>query len=200
MNRSLLSRIYKARNTILEFIKTQDVKTDKYEKFGMNNLHAMETNDQLDMFLEGKRKIYVKFHLKNKLRGDQIFDYVDDLFHLENVLSEDDDLIIIVKDSFNDTLMETIKELYLKDRIFVRIFTLDTLQFNILNHDLVPKHVIVDNIEKIKEKFNISNNKEFPEISRFDPVAKSIGLRPGQLCEIRRNSKTAIDYSFYRFW
>ena len=61
MNRSLLSKIYKARSNILEFVATQNVKTDKYLNFGINEINAMVKNDQLDMYFEGDKKIYVKF-------------------------------------------------------------------------------------------------------------------------------------------
>ena len=66
--------------------------------------------------------------------------------------------------------------------------------FNMLKHTMVPKHRILNDDEKseIYKKYNIINDSEMPEISRFDPVAKIIGLRPGQLCEITRSSKTLL--------
>ena len=42
------------------------------------------------------------------------------------------------------------------------------------------------------------NDKQFPEISRFDPVAIAIGLRPSQVVEIIRSSPTALKTKFYR--
>ena len=42
------------------------------------------------------------------------------------------------------------------------------------------------------------NDTEFPELSRFDPVAQAIGIRPGQVCKITRSSKTAIEAPYYR--
>ena len=53
-------------------------------------------------------------------------------------------------------------------------------------------------IYKIKKKFNIVNNSQLPEISRFDPVAQSLCMRPGEVCEILRPSKTAIKSPYYR--
>ena len=50
----------------------------------------------------------------------------------------------------------------------------------------------------IKKKYNIINDGQFPDISRFDPVARIIGLRPGQVCNITRSSKTAIETNYYR--
>jgi DNA-directed RNA polymerase subunit H (RpoH/RPB5) len=48
------------------------------------------------------------------------------------------------------------------------------------------------------KKYNISDMTQFPDISRFDPVSQAIGLRPDQLCEITRSSKTAIESKYYR--
>ena len=72
--------------------------------------------------------------------------------------------------------------------------------FNILDHKLVPEHRVMSEEEKqdIKQKYNIVKDSEFPEISRYDPVAMVIGLRPGMVCEITRSSKTAIQSKYYR--
>jgi DNA-directed RNA polymerase subunit H (RpoH/RPB5) len=48
------------------------------------------------------------------------------------------------------------------------------------------------------KKYNITDTVQFPDISRFDPVARAICLRPGQLCHIVRPSKTAINADYYR--
>ena len=74
------------------------------------------------------------------------------------------------------------------------------MQFNILEHVYVPLHQVLSESEKIniKNKYNIMNDNEFPELSRFDPVAQAIGIRPGQVCKITRPSKTAIEAPYYR--
>ena len=41
--------------------------------------------------------------------------------------------------------------------------------------------------------------EELPEISRFDPVSLAIGLKPGDICKILRESKTAINGVYYRY-
>ena len=45
---------------------------------------------------------------------------------------------------------------------------------------------------------NIKNNDQFPKISRYDPVAQAIGIKPGEICKIIRSSKTAITTDYYR--
>ena len=56
----------------------------------------------------------------------------------------------------------------------------------------------LDEIDAVKKKYNVTNNNLFPEISRFDPVAQVIFIRPGEICEITRPSKTAIESFYYR--
>ena len=41
-------------------------------------------------------------------------------------------------------------------------------------------------------KYNIKSLADFPSISRYDPVAIMIGLRPNMICEIERKSKTGL--------
>jgi DNA-directed RNA polymerase subunit H (RpoH/RPB5) len=65
---------------------------------------------------------------------------------------------------------------------------------------LVPEHTIISDkdVDEVMKKYNIKNKTEFPDISRFDPVARAIGLRPGKVCKIIRPSKTAITTEYYR--
>jgi DNA-directed RNA polymerase subunit H len=78
---------------------------------------------------------------------------------------------------------------------------LKRLQYNILDHNLVPPHRILQNKEKeeIIDKYKIIDNKQLPEISRYDPVSVAINMRPGDICEIIRPSKTAILTKYYRY-
>ena len=125
---------------------------------------------------------------------------IDDLFNVEEVLTKDDILFIVVKDEVNETLINTLKHIWEQDKIFIVIQNLKRLQFNILKHYLVPPHRILSNAEVItvKKRYNIMEDTQFPDISRFDPVAQAIGIRPGQVCEITRPSKTAILAPYWR--
>ncbi len=105
-----------------------------------------------------------------------------------------------MKDLPNDTLINELKDIWERDKIFIIIEGIKYLQFNILENKLVPKHKLLsdNDLENIMKKYNISNKSQFPDISRFDPVARAIGLRPGQLCHILRPSKTSITADYYR--
>ena len=122
------------------------------------------------------------------------------MFNLEEILKKNDTLFIIIKDEINETLTNELKHIWESDGIFIVIENIKRLQFNILDHELVPEHTILPESEvvNIMKKYNITDKIQFPDISRFDPVARAIGLRPGQLCHIVRPSKTAIEADYYR--
>lgn len=200
---SITAKIFKSRINLLNILKDRGYKTEDYENFNMNEIQIMFNKNQLDILLEkdSGEKIYVKYHINNKLRENHINDYIDDLFNIEEILGPNDELLIIIANqNINDTLEEFMKITYIKYNIFVNIINMKMFLFNILNHTLVPKHRILSNKEKeeIYEQYNIINDSEMPEISRFDPVAKTIGIKPGQLCEIIRSSKTSITSKYYR--
>ena len=73
-------------------------------------------------------------------------------------------------------------------------------QFDIMNHDLVPLHIIMSDNEK-KELFNKYNitPDQLPKILDTDPVSISIGAKPGQIIKIIRKSHTAKEAVAYRF-
>ena len=200
---TIVSQLYTARMNLLAQLKKRGFSVDDYEHFSFNDIRVMFTNKQLDMLLTNpttKKKVYIKYHIATKLRPAHIYDYIDDLFQLEDVLNTGDDLIIITKDKVPDTLTALMSNTYLRDNIFFVIFNLKQLAFNILNHALVPPHRILSKEEDVamRKKYNITSDSELPEISRFDPVAKAIGIRPKEVCEILRPSKTSVITKFYR--
>jgi len=206
---SLTSAVYKSRSILLEQMQSQGYDVSDYNGFSVNEVNTMKTNNQLDMILEKleedpatktKGKIYIRYYLAKALRPANLQEMIDDLFTVEEVLKKTDTLLIVVKDEINETLVNTLKHIWEQDKIFIIIQSLKRLQFNLLNHILVPPHRILSESETIhiRTRYNIMHNGQFPDISRFDPVAQAIGIRPGHVCEIIRPSKTAISAPYYR--
>jgi len=205
---SLISHIYNSRLTLLKQIEQQGYNVDEYIGFSINEINTMKNNNQLDMMLEKKndtsdenmQKIYVKYYLVKSLRPNNLEEMVDDLFNVEEMLTKNDSLHVVVKDEVNETLEAQLKHIWERDGIFIVIHPLKRLQYNVLEHILVPPHRVLSNIEKIEimKKYNIMKDDEFPDLQRFEPVAKAIGIRPGEVCEILRPSKTAVSAPYYR--
>jgi len=201
-----ISTIFKSRQILLELLVKQGYDTKDYEEFSVNEVHVMYNNKQLDMLLSTKedqqpaKKVYVKYHLAKTLPRQNINDYIDDLFNLEQVLTKGDTLMIIIKQEPHEPLLNMLNQIWEQDGIFIIVHNLDRLQFNILNHEYVPTHTIMNENEiiEMRKRYNITNLSELPEISRYDPVAQAIGLRPGDVCKIIRPSKTSITTNYYR--
>jgi DNA-directed RNA polymerase subunit H (RpoH/RPB5) len=195
--------IYKSRKNLVSLLKRQEYDVSNYSEFSIHEVNTMFHAKQLDMLFtkqDGSKKAYVKYHLSKSLRPVNIYEYIDDLFNLEEVLKKTDDLIIIMKDEPNETTEKTLSNIWEQDGVFVTIYNIKRLQYNVLEHSLVPPHYALTEEEgnAIKTKYNILTNDQIPDISRFSPVAQAIGLRPGQMCHIVRPSKTAISADFYR--
>lgn len=205
----LISQICTSRKIILELMSKQGYSIKDYANFSVNEVNSMKQNNQLDMLLEKndsddqtqiKQKIYIRYYLGKTIRPANLHEMIEDLFIMSETLKKEDTLFIIIKDEINETLLNELKHIWEKDGIFIVIESIKRLQFNILNHSLVPEHRVVSEKEtkEIMQKYNITDKEQFPDISRFDPVARVIGLRPGQLCHIIRASKTSITSDYYR--
>ena len=187
-------------------MKRQGYNINEYDNFSINEVNSMTQNKQLDILLENvdesglKKKIYIRYYLEKTMNQKIIEDIIDDLFNLEETLTKNDTLFIICKEDSNETMVNLLKHIWEQDKIFIIIQGIKRLQFNILDHSFVPSHRILNKGEiiTVKQKYNISDEFQFPDISRFDPVAQAIGIRPGEVCEIIRPSKTAISGFYYR--
>ena len=170
-NNNQILNIYKSRKNLLEIVKSLGYDVEDYEVFNINEIDAMVSNEQLDMFIENpneKRKIYIKYHLSSKqVRQGMLDDLIEELYNIENVLEKKDTLIIITEDEPNDSIVSKLKYIYDHDEIFVVIHNIHRLQFNILQHNLVPKCNILseedENNLMIELKIKTKKHKhEFP--------------------------------------
>jgi hypothetical protein len=111
---------------------------------------------------------------------------------LENVLTKEDTLIVIIEDEPNDTIVEHMKYLYHRDEIFVVIHNMKRLQFNMLNHSLVPKMTILTEAEETEfMKTRIS----WTDRLDFDPSGVGV-VYSNKICRIERDSLTSLNYLY----
>lgn len=195
--------IYKSRKNILEILEYQNYGIEDYDGFSINEIDAMYKNKQLDMLLtheSNNTKIYVKYCLDTKQLKHQLDNFIEDLYTIENILTKKDTLIIIMDDDINDTTQTRLKYLFDHDGLFIVLHNIKRLQFNILKHTLVPACTLLneEELKELKEKYSIKQLSQLPEISRFDPQALAMCLRPGQVCKFERESMTALKYNYYR--
>ena len=201
---SSINQIYKSRKNILEILNDKGYEVDEHIDFSVNEIDAMLNNNQLDMLLKTKddKKVYIKYSLTSKqVRWQNTLDEtIEDLYYIDNTLTKNDDLIIIINEEPNDNLINKLKYIYDTDGIFIVVHNIARLQFNILKHTLVPECSVLDSKEKEEMliKYNINNERQLPEISRFDPQALALCVRPGEICKFDRKSVNSMSAAYYR--
>lgn len=201
---SRILKLFKSRNTLIEQLDNLQYDISEHMDFSINEIDAMNNNNQLDMTINHRtdnKKAYIKYYLNSKqINRANLDNIIEDLYHIDSVLTKNDTLIIIIEEEPNETIINKIKYLYDHDGIFIVIHNINRLQYNILNHIYVPKcQILGDNeVDELKKKYNIMSLKQLPEISRFDPQALIMCLRPGQICKFERESSTALNYDYYR--
>lgn len=203
-------QIYNSRNTILELLHTKhNYNIDEYKGFSINEIDAMIQSNQLDMLLTHQKegdlvapyKTYIKYYIKPSLNEHSLQPIIEDLFILTDTLSTKDILIVILDGEPNDSLKAHLKYKWNHDGIFVVVHNIKRLQFNLLEHHLVPSNIRIltaGETDEIIRKYHLKSTKELPEISRFDPMALAICLRPGEICGFDRKSPTALLTTYYR--
>jgi DNA-directed RNA polymerase subunit H (RpoH/RPB5) len=197
-------KLYKSRTTVIKQLQSLEYKVGDYSDFSINEIDAMNNNSQLDLLVTHRtngKKVYVKYNLNAKqLNAQTVDNVVEDLYSIDAVLTNKDTLVIITDVEPNETILSKIRYLYDHSGIFIVIHNINRLQYNLLSHNLVPKARILGDteVEELKKSYNILKLSQLPEISRFDPHALALCLRPGEVCEFTRDSATALNSKYYR--
>ncbi len=205
-----VNKLFKSREVIIDMLKMRGYNTSMYDNFSINEIELMfkgcekKTTSELgslDINVSNKfgGKLYVKYLLASKLRSNNFKLLIDDM--IENYLVSGDEVLFILKDNVNNMdSFDSMLESYLTTKnIFIQIFSLDNLMFNITKHKLVPKMRILTEEEKNKVlKTYSASPEQMPQILKSDPQAKFLGVRKGDMCEIIRASETAGNALTYR--
>ena len=163
--------------------------------------------------------IYYNFQKQGntKMMKTTIINRIDELYK-NDIFQTTDNIILIINESIKDTIKIINEELNLhlkeinNDKIKndlgytqrhfgnVFIFNIKTLQYNILDHQIVPKHTIIRDDKDIQKILEISNCNldQLPVISKNDPVSKLKLGTNGDIFKIIRKSKTCGEDIYYR--
>ena len=204
---SYIKQLYNGRKTIISYLKNNDYDCSDYENFCFEEINIMKDTDNLSFTVENSlgEKCLVKYEIDvtfkhNVLKKNSIVALKSKIFDGEvPLLLKKDTLFIVTTNYSEDSVHSMIKHSWETEGIFIVLFNLAHLQINILQHTYVPKHVKLTEEETIEfyKKYNV-NESQIPEISRFDPVARALCLRPKQICKITRFDKISYKNDYYR--
>ena len=204
---SYIKQLYTSRNTVISYLKNNEYDCSDYENFCFEEINIMKDTDNLSFMVENSlgEKCYVKYEIDvtfkhNVLKKNSIVALKQKIFDGdEPILTKKDTLFIVTTNYSEDSVHSMIKNSWETEGIFIVLFNLAHLQINILKHTYVPKHVKLtdEEADEFYKKYNV-NETQIPEISRFDPVARALCLRPKQICKITRYDKISYKNDYYR--
>ncbi|XP_034235597.1 DNA-directed RNA polymerases I, II, and III subunit RPABC1-like [Thrips palmi] len=151
-----------------------------------NKLRMLFTHSTTD------EKLFVFFSEEKVLRKPNIVGYVQEM-QKEQVGKA----LLIVQDTLTPVAKKAVVDF--NPTYSLEVFLEKELLVNIMDHELVPKHIVLSPQEKedLFEKYKLNENL-LMRMQAFDPVAKYYGLRRGQVVKIIRKSETAGRYVSYR--
>ena len=204
-----LSKLYKSRTNMIYYLTEMGYDCSAYEHFSMEELDVLQKNDSLDfLVLKDQEKCYVKYMTEdantknpaNSVKKLNISNIIDEMFMQEGILTDKDTLVLITNEYSTESIHKALKNIWELKKLYVVLFDLKQLQINVLKHKLVPKHIKLSSMEKVNlySELKVEEDAQLPEISRFDPVAKTLFLRPGEVCKIIRFSKISFTDPYYR--
>lgn len=206
----LSSYLYETRFIILEMLEQRGFQVDHYKNFTEAEMNAVAREIKTQspepiVATTDKEHIEVHYLLdKNNPTQKTMETFVGNILSKrdEELEKLDNTLIVITKSKPSQSVQECIVSLYEKTNTFVQIFPIRTLTYNVTKHTFVPKHTrlpisIFEN--EMKETYALKSPEELPHILESDPVAKFIGLRPGDICQIIRPSLSAGVHTTFRY-
>ena len=225
----LNSELYLARKTLIEMLTDREYGIEEKGDINMMPVSIFKTLEQyfnndsgiLDIYStylgENSRlldsKTIIKFvysinnnkqnFIKKPIQGSSkaAINEIKRLISVANIqydLKKKDNIVFII--CYGDKLHEDHIELD-NNNENIQIFHINNLIFNISKHNLVPKHILIDEIQEkmIVDKFKLNSLDQLPHIKYSDPMAKYINLKSGNVCKIIRASKNAGEHICYRY-
>jgi DNA-directed RNA polymerase subunit H (RpoH/RPB5) len=208
-----IDTLYRSRITLLDHLETSGYDTTPYRKFSHKELELMIQSGPvagappaLTMTLKKKEAtdpiqtcmvVTTLGKIKQKLKSftQSYIDPTDTGFDVNTT-----ELIVITLEPIVHTFHTEAFENWNKYKARVRYFQAAAIINNPLRHVLVPLHERITKEEEdtlLKELY--AKKVQFPLI-RFheDPIARMLGLLPGEIVKITRPSLTAGIYTTYR--
>ena len=200
MEHLLRTKIYfRVRKTSMEMLEdrgfeiSDEDKNMNYEDF-TNRLEENAIQLVANNIKNPLKIAYVTFILDSKSFSKK------DLVVLKAMINEkyptNEVTVIIVQDKQTPQIA---KELQNDEYKLYEIFSMKNLMFNITHHEIVPKHILLnqDEVDMILKQYQ-TTRAQLPKLLTTDPVAKYYGMKAGDVCKIIRQSPMTGESYYYR--
>ena len=217
MNSETIDILYRSRITLLEHLEAEGYDTTPYSKFSPKEIGEMVKAGPLQgappaLMMELTRKepvegkyakcliVYTLGKIKQKLSGFTMKIIGVDEENETPFDTDSTELIIITMEPIAPNFHAIALQCYTNHKAKVRFFQAAAIINNPLKHFLVPLHERVPAEEEEPLLKSIYAKKSQLPFIRFheDPVARMLGLLPGDIVKITRPSLTAGECIGYR--
>jgi DNA-directed RNA polymerase I, II, and III subunit RPABC1 len=200
MEQLLRTKIYfRVRKTTMEMLEdrgyevSEEDKNMNYEDF-TNRLEENSIQLIATHRMNPVKMVYVAFILDAKSFSKK------DLVALKALMDEkyptNEVTVIIVQDKQTPQIA---KELLNDEYKLYEIFSMKNLMFNITHHEIVPRHILLnqEEVDMILKQYQ-TTRAQLPKLLTTDPVAKYYGMKAGDVCKIIRQSPMTGESYYYR--
>lgn len=180
--------------TVREMLRDRGHKCPDLDDIDIRQLVSTKSVFSIDA--ASPEKVRIVYNLNSKFRMNDVRKA------LEERKDEGEDtrvlVLLISKVPVSSTNAKQILDIH---GIQVDVFEVSELIFNISKHTLVPLHEPVRDAAAVKaivDTYRLKSAHQLPLIQKTDPMARYLGLRPGQLVRVTRYSPTSGEYVLYR--
>jgi DNA-directed RNA polymerase I, II, and III subunit RPABC1 len=200
MEHLLRTKIYfRVRKTTMEMLEDRGFEVSEEDK----NMNYEDFTNRLDenaiqlvatYRTNPVKMAYVAFILDSKSFSKK------DLVALKALMDEkyptNEMTVIIVQDKQTPQIA---KELLNDEYKLYEIFSMKNLMFNITHHEIVPRHILLnqEEVELMLKQYQ-TTRAQLPKLLTTDPVAKYYGMKAGDVCKIIRQSPMTGESYYYR--
>ncbi len=185
------------RNDNIDEFEEHEVDIDREEFYNDKNVIEFHTSRTSIIFaLTKKLRKNILEELKD-IASDDIMNFVARYNNKPNII------IIFNNDTISTPIVMQLNKydkMLQKNGGTLQYFHIKNLLFNPTKHQLVPKHVRLNNEEvtELMDKYLIKGKVQMPYILHNDAIAKWLGLRQGDIVKIERlNENSGVAY-YYR--
>jgi len=203
MSFELVDTLYRSRITILNILDRNGFNTEIYRNFSPVEIQAMSVaiaSANLDLLhrTEEGRAAHLIYMTKAINRSKFLTAVIERLvgFKVEEENYSKHEFIFMINENLpvDSPLHASVAQIWNKLKVRVRIFCIDTLVNNPLDHVLVPPHEIIPKEEHdgLLTNLMVQSKAQLPKVKyHTDMIARCLNLVPGDIVKIPRPSPSA---------
>lgn len=198
IEKSFYQQINDVKTTLIKMLVNRKFINKENEDDYIKNLIQKE-NDDMEYIINLDNESNYNTTIKNKKIFVKIFDYKISSINVKSPIGEyiskyDKEYKIII---VNDINSKSENIIYNYDTN-VEIFIFNKLQINIVDHVLVPQHIVLNLEEGNKVMESYRAKKDMVLIRTTDVVARYFNMKPGEVVKIIRPSVLTCESVAYR--